>query len=70
MVRLFLVLKHSNVSRDPEEIKAIYIQHARQSSVSTFKKEVDEYCRHLWQREIKQGLRTQITQGLKYETAS
>ena len=51
MVRLFLVHKLSIVNRDPDEIKAIYIQYARQSSVSTFKKEVDEYCRHLWQRE-------------------
>ena len=56
MVRLFLVHKLSIVNRDPDEIKAMYIQYARQSSVSTFKKEVDEYCRHLWQREIKQGL--------------
>ena len=56
MVRLFLVHKHSIVNRDPDEIKAIYIQYARQSSVSTFKKEVDMYCRHLWQREKKQGL--------------
>ena len=52
MVRLFLVHKLSIVNRDPDEIKAVYIQfaNARQSSVSTFKKEVDEYCRHLWQR--------------------
>ena len=56
MVRIFLVHKLSIVNRDPDEIKAIYLQYARQSSVSTFKKEVDEYCRHLWQREIKQGL--------------
>ena len=56
MVRLFLVHKLSIVNRDPDEIKAIYIQYVTQSSVSTFKKEVDEYCRHLWQREIKQGL--------------
>ena len=55
-VRLFLVHKLSIVNRDPDEIKAIYIQYARQSSVSTFKKEVDEYCRHLWKREIKQAL--------------
>ena len=48
--------KFSFVNRDPDEIKGIYIQNARQSSVSTFKKEVDEYCRHLWQREIKQRL--------------
>ena len=54
--KLFLVHKLSIVNRDPDEIKAIYIQYARQSTVSTFKKEVDEYCRHLWQREIKQGL--------------
>ena len=51
MVRLFLVHKLSIVNRDPDEIKAIYIQYARQSSVSTFKKEVDVYCRHSWQRE-------------------
>ena len=56
MVRLFLVHKLSIVNGDPDEIEAIYIHYARQSSVSTFKKEVDEYCRHLWQREIKQGL--------------
>ena len=56
MVRLFLVHIPSIVNRDPDETKAIYIQYARQSSVSTFRKEVDEYCRHLWQREIKQGL--------------
>ena len=56
MVRLFLVHKLSIVNRDPDENKAIYIQNARQSSVSTFKKEVDEYCRHLWQREIKKDL--------------
>ena len=42
MVRLFLVHKLSIVNSDPDEIKAIYIQYARQSSVSTFKKEVDE----------------------------
>ena len=41
MVRLILVHKLSNVNRDPDEIKAIYIQYARHSSVSTFKKEVD-----------------------------
>ena len=56
MVRLLLVHKLSIVNRDLDEIKAIYIQYARQSSVSTFKKEVDEYCRPLWQQEIKQGL--------------
>ena len=56
MVRLFLVHKISIVTRDPDVMKAIDIQYARQSSVSTFKKEVDKYCRHLWQREIKQGL--------------
>ena len=56
MVRLFLVHNLSIVNRDPDEIKAIYIQYARQSSVSIYKKEVDEYCRHLWQREINQGL--------------
>ena len=55
-MRLFLVHKLSTVSRDPDKIKAIYIQYARQSSVSSSKKEVDEYCRHLWQREKKQGL--------------
>ena len=65
MVRLFLVHKLSIVNHDPDEIKAIYIQYARQSSVSTFKKEVDEYCRHLWQREKSKVLCTQITQGLK-----
>ena len=56
VVRLFLVHKLSIENRDPDEIKAIYIQYARQSSVSTFKKEVDEYCMHSWQREIKQCL--------------
>ena len=55
MVRIFSVLKLSIVNRDRDEIKAIYIQYARQSSVSTFEKEVNEYCRHVWQREIKQG---------------
>ena len=65
MVRLFLVRKLSIVNRDPEEIKAIYIQYARQSSVSTVKKEVDEYCRHVWQREIKQGLMYSNYSGLK-----
>ena len=40
IVRLFLVHKLSIVNRDPVEIKAMYIQYARQSSVSTFKKEV------------------------------
>ena len=43
MVRLFLVHKLSIVNRDPDEIKAIYIHYARQSSASTFKKEVDEF---------------------------
>ena len=42
MVRLFSVHKLSNVNRDPDEIRAIFIQYAGQSSVSTFKKEVDE----------------------------
>ena len=65
IVRLFLVHKLSIVNRDPDEIKAIFIQYARQSSVSTFKKEVDEYCRHLWQREIKQGLMYSNYSGLK-----
>ena len=65
MVRLFLVHKLSIVNRDPDEIKAIYIQYARQSSVSTFRKEVDEYCRHLWQQEIKQGLMYSNYSGLK-----
>ena len=55
MVRIFSVLKLSIVNRDRDEIKAMYIQYARQSSVSTFEKEVNEYCRHVWQREIKQG---------------
>ena len=40
MMRLFLVHKLSIVNRDPDEIKAIYIHYAGQSSVSTFKKEV------------------------------
>ena len=40
MVRFFLVHKLSIVNRDPDEIKAIYIHYAGQSSVSTFKKEV------------------------------
>ena len=40
MVRSFLVRKLSIVNRDPDEIRAIYIQNARQSSASTFKKEV------------------------------
>ena len=31
----------------------------------TFKKEVDEYCRHLWQREIKQGFMYSNYSGLK-----
>ena len=65
MVRLFLVHKLSIVNRDPDEIRAIYIQYARQSSVSTFEKEVDQYCRHLWQREIKQGLMYSNYSGLK-----
>ena len=46
MVRLFFVQKLSIVNRDPDEIRAIYIQYARQFSVGTFKKEVVEYCRH------------------------
>ena len=65
MVRSFLVHKLSIVSRDPNEIKAIFIQYARQSSVSTYKKEVNEYCRHLWQSEIKQGLMYSNYLGLK-----
>ena len=36
MVKLILVHKLSIVKRDPDENKAIYIQNARQSSVSTF----------------------------------
>ena len=32
---------------------------------STLKKEVNEYCRHLWQREIKQGLMYSNYSGLK-----
>ena len=56
MMRLFLVHKLSIVNRDPDELKSIYMQYARQSSISTFKKEVDKFCRHLWQQEIKQGL--------------
>ena len=56
MVRVFLVHKLSIENRDPVKIKAINIQYARQLSVSTSTKEVDEYCRHLWEREIKQGL--------------
>ena len=47
------------------KIRAIYILYARQTSVSTFTKEVDEYCRHLWQREIKQGLMYSNYSGLK-----
>ena len=46
MVRILLVHKLSIVNRDPDEVMAIYIQYARQSPVITFKKEVDEYCRH------------------------
>ena len=64
LVRIFLVHKLSIVNRDPDEIRAIYIQYARQFSVSTFKKEVDEYCRHLWQREIKQSLMYSNYSGL------
>ena len=41
-----MIHKLSIVNRDPDEIKAIYIQYARQPSVSISKKEVDEYCRH------------------------
>ena len=65
MVRLVLVHKLSIVNRDPDEIRAIYIQHARQSSVSAFKKEVDESCRHLWKQEIEQGLMYSNYSGLK-----
>ena len=65
IVRLFLVHKFSIVNRDSDEISAIYIQYARQSSVSTFKKEVNEYCRNLWQRERKQGLMYSSYSGLK-----
>ena len=43
----------------------MYIQYARQSSISTFKKEVEEYCRHLWQREVEQGLIYSNYSGLK-----
>ena len=43
MVRLFSVHKLSIINRDPDGIKAIYIQNSRQSSVSTFKKEVYEW---------------------------
>ena len=64
-MRRFLVHKLSIVNRDTDEIRAIYKQYARQSSVSTFKKEVDEYCRYLWQREIKQGLMYSNYSGLK-----
>ena len=42
MVRLFLVHKPSIVNRDREEIEAKYIKYGIQSSVSTFKMEVDE----------------------------
>ena len=69
MVRLFLVHKLSIVNRDPDEIKAIYIQYARQSSVSTFTKEVDEYCRHLWQREKNQGPMYSNYSGLKIRSS-
>ena len=59
-VRLFLVHRLSIVNRDSDEIMAIYIQYARQSSVSTFKKEVDEYCRfNLTKREERFMLRSQ-----------
>ena len=70
LLRIFLVLKLSIVYRDPDEIKAIYIQYARQSSVKTFKKEVDEYCRNLWQREIKQGLMYSNYSGLKVRNSN
>ena len=69
-VRIFLVHKLSIVNRDPDEIKAIYIQYARQSSVSTFWKEVDEYCGHLWQREIKQGLMYSLYLGVKVRNSN
>ena len=69
MVRVFLVHKLSIVNRDPDEIKAKYIQFARKSSVSTFKKEVDEYCRHLWLREIKQGLMYSNYSGRKVRSS-
>ena len=65
MVRLLLIHKLSVVIREPDEIRAIYIQKARQSSVSAFKKKVDEYCRHLWQREKKQCLLYSNYSGLK-----
>ena len=64
-MRFFLVHKLSIVNRDLDKIKAIYIQYARQSSVSTFKKEADEVFRHLRQREIKQGLMYSNYSGLK-----
>ena len=69
MVILLLVPKPSIVNRDPDEIKALYIQYARQSSVSTFEKEVDEYCRNLWQRETKQGFMYSNYSGLKVKNS-
>ena len=65
IMRSFLVHKLAIINRDPDEIKVIYIQHAKQSSVNTFKKEVDEYCRHLWQQEVNQGLISSNYSGLK-----
>ena len=61
----------SFVNRDPDEIKAIYIQYDKQSSVSTSsRKEVDEFRRHLWQREIKRGLMYLNYSGFKVRNSN
>ena len=67
IVRSFLVHKLAILNRDPDEIKEIFIQCAKQSSHTTFKKEVDDYCKHLWQQEVNQGLMYSNYSGLKVE---
>ena len=51
MVRLFLVLKLSIVNRDPDEIKAIYIQWEQDVSAKTFRQKKFETVRHFFHAE-------------------
>ena len=57
------------INRDPEEIKVMYMKPAKQVNVNSLKKEVDEYCRHLWQQEVNQGLMYSNYSGLKVKSS-
>ena len=51
-----MVHKLANIKKDPDEFKVISLQHAKKSSVITFKRKVDRSRLHLWHQKVNQGL--------------